>query len=256
MEQRLTEAFDALHMEDSCVHRIEQAIKESRRSPARPVLRAAVAFCAFFMMIVVLSPATAQAVEEIIEKASGWFRRAPGTIVLEEEYTYYNDGCIEIDSRLGQTSGILLSEFNPTWLKVIDARVYYTGAEDLDIQEFLANKELYDITEQFSAEEPFLTSYEKDGILHYIAIGGDFDPEVGIDSIGCCEWLRRTDKTEEGLAGGDLHAGWIGGSSRIEYLDEEGTLFNLWMAKAIVELDIPWYYAEAKKQLESYETTE
>ena len=63
-------------------------------------------------------------------------------------------------------------------------------------------------------------------------------------------------KMEEGLAVGDLHAGWIGGSSRIEYLDEEGTLFNLWMAKAIVELDIPWYYSEAEQQLESYETTE
>ena len=249
MEQRLTEAFDALHMEDDCITQIQQAMEKHRRSPARPVLRAAAAFCAIFMMIVVLSPATAQAVEEIIEKASGWFRRAPGTIVLEEEYTYYNDGRIEIDSRLGQTSGILLSEFNPTWLRVMDDRVYYTGAENLDLRDFLANKEQYDITGQFSAGQPFLASYEKDGICHYIAIGGDFDPEVGIDSIGCAEWLRRTDKMEDGLANGDLHSGWVGGSARFQYLDEAGTLFPIWYAKAVVELDIPWNNAEAKQQL-------
>lgn len=255
MEQRLTEAFDALHMEDDCITQIQQAMEKHRRSPARPVLRAAAAFCAVFMMIVVLSPATAQAVEEIIEKASSWFRRAPGTIVLEEDYTYYNDGRIEIDSRLGQTSGILLSEFNPTWLRVMDDRVYYTGAENLDLRDFLAYKEQYDITGQFSADHPFLASYEKDGICHYIAIGGDFDPEVGIDSIGCAEWLRRTDKMEDGLASGDLHSGWVGGSARFQYLDEAGTLFPIWYAKAVVELNIPWDNTEAKQQLESYKET-
>ena len=257
MEQKLTEAFDALHMDDSCALRIEEAMSHPHHSPAWPMVRAAFAAClTLAILVIALNPTTAGAVEEIAVRLRNYFSRTPGTIILEKDYTYYNDGRMEIDSQLGQTTVLSPTQFSPSWLRVMDDRVYYTGAEDLDIQEFLANKERYDITEQFSVEEPFLTSYEKDGILHYIAIGGDFDPEVGIDSIGCCEWLRRTDKMEEGLAVGDLHAGWIGGSSRIEYLDEEGTLFNLWMAKAIVELDIPWYYTEAKKQLESYETTE
>lgn len=254
MEDKLVKAFDAVHMEEDCIAQIQQAMEKHRRSPARPVLPAAAATCAVFMMIVVLSPATAQAVEEIIEKASGWFRRAPGTIVLEENYAYYNDGRMEIDSRPGQTSGILLSEFTPSWLKVMDDRVYYTGtAENTNIQYFLEHKEEMDITGQFSDEEPFLATFEHDGITHYIAIGGDFDPEVGVDSIGCCEWLRRTDKMEEGLAKGDFHAGWIGGSTRFQYLDEEGTLFPIWYAKAVVELDIPWDNTEAKQQLEETE---
>lgn len=257
MEQKLTEAFDALHMEDSCTQRIEDAMTHPRRSSARPVLRAAVAAClTLAILVIALNPTAARAVEEIAVKLKNYFSRTPGTIILEKDYTYYNDGRMEIDSQLGQTTVLSPTQFSPSWLRVMDDRVYYTEAEDLDIQEFLANKELYNITGQFSAEEPFIATFERDGITHYIAIGGDFDPEVGMDSIGCCEWLRRSDKMEEGLAGGDLHAGWIGGSSRIEYLDEEGTLFNLWMAKAIVELDIPWYYSEAEQQLESYETTE
>ena len=259
MERKLTEAFGLVHMDDACTRRIQDAMaqRRPRSSPARPLLRAAVAACLVLaLMVITLNPTTAQAVEELTSRLRNYFRRTPSTIILEENYTYYNDGRMEIDSQLGHTTVLSLSQFNPSWLKVMDDRVYYTGAENMDIEEFLSNKEQYDITGQFSAEEPFIDTFARDGITHYIAIGGDFDPEVGKDSIGCCEWLRRTDKMEEGLANGDLHAGWIGGSSRIEYLDEEGTLFGIWMAKAIVELDIPWNYTEAKQQLETLDATE
>ena len=256
MEQKLTDAFDAVHMDDACARRIQEAMarKRPRSAFTHPGVRAAVAACLVLVLAVVtLNPTTARAVEELTSRLKNYFSRTPGTIILEEDYTYYNDGRMEIDSQLGRTTVLSLTQFNPSWLKVMDGRVYYTGAEEVDVRELLANKEQYDITGKFTAEEPFIDIFERDGITHYIAIGGDFDPEVGEDSIGCCEWLRRTDKMEEGLASGDLHAGWIGGSARIEYLDEEGTLFALWTARAIVELDIPWYYTEAKQQLEATE---
>lgn len=257
MEQKLNQAFDVLHMEDSCVSRIEQAMTRPRRSPARSFVRAAAAACLVLtLMLITMNPTVAQAVEEAAVKLKNYFSRTPGTIILEEEYTYYNDGQMEIDSQLGQVTIISSTQFYPSWLKVMDERVYYTGPEDVDIQDFLANKEQYDITDHFSAEEPFLTTFESDGITHYIAIGGDFDPETGIDSIGCAEWLRRTDQMQEGLAEGDLYAGWIGGSSRFQYLDEEGTVFPIWFAAALVEQDIPWGYTSAKQQLERLDATE
>lgn len=257
MEQKLTQAFDALHMEDSCISRIEQAMTRPRCSPARPIIRAAVAACLVLaVMAIALNPTTAQALEEVAVKLKNYFSRTPGTIILEENHTYYNDGRMEIDTQLGHTTIFGSTQFDPSWLKVMDDRVYYTRPEDVGIREFLANKEQYDITGQFSAEEPFLDTFESDGITHYIAIGGDFDPEVGKDSVGCAEWLRRTDKMQEGLEKGDLHAGWIGGSSGFQYLDEEGTVFPIWYARAVVELEIPWDYPEAKQQLESLDATE
>lgn len=257
MEQKLTQAFDALHMEDSCVSRIEQAMTRPRRSPARSFVRAAAAACLVLtLMLITMNPTVAQAVENMTQKIQGFFSRTPGTIILGEDYTYYNDGQMEIDSQLGQVTVFGSTQFDPSWLRVIADRVYYTGPEDVDIQEFLSNKEQYDITGHFSAEDPFLDTFESEGITHYIAIGGDFDPEAGIDSIGCAEWLRRTDQMQEGLAEGDLYAGWIGGSSRFQYLDEEGTVFPIWFAAALVEQDIPWGYTSAKQQLESLDATE
>ena len=86
MEQKLNQAFDALHMEDSCALRIEEAMTQTRRSPARPVLRAAVAACmVLVMMVIALNPTTARAVEEIAVKLKNYFSRTPGTIILEKD---------------------------------------------------------------------------------------------------------------------------------------------------------------------------
>lgn len=245
MEQKLTQAFDALHMDDSCASRIETAMTEPRRSPVRPMVRAAIATCLVLMLtLIAISPSTARAVEELAAKVKNYFSRTPGTIVLEEDYFYYNDGYHELESIPGRTTGTSLDLHSPRWLNEEDGRVYFVG----DLQNL-------DITGQFSAEVPFIYTYESMGILHYIAVGGDYDSETGLDSIGYCEWLRRKDEMEEGLAIGVLHAGWMGGSSRFKYLDEPGTLFPIWYAKAVVELDIPWDNTEAKQQLESYKET-
>lgn len=255
MEKRITEAFDALHMEEGCVSRIEQSMQEEQaeRSPARPIFRTAAAVLLLAILVIALTPTAVRAVEQLAEKVRSYFTRSPGTVVLEEDYVYYNDGRIELESRAGDMAMVSGSTgATPEWLKIIDGRVYFTGnAENSDINYFLENKEQFDITGQFSEEEPFLSTFEKDGVTHYIAIGGDFDPEIGYDSIGYLEQLRKTDKIEEGLI-----VGWIGGSGRMQYRDADGGLFPIWYAKAVVELEIPWNNAEAKKQLEDWEATQ
>lgn len=252
MEERIIEAFDAIHMNDGCISRIEMAMQESkpRRISIRPFLRAAAACLLLAVLFVTLNPTAAQAVEKLAEKVRGYFTRTPGTVVLEEDFVYYNDGKIELESKAGDMAMVSgQTGANPDWLKIMDDRVYFTGnAESNDIKYFLANKEQFDITGQFSEEDPYLCTFEKDGITHYIAIGGDFDPEVGYDSIGFLEQMRTTDKIDDGI-----YAGWIGGFGRMEYRDADAGLFPIWYAKAVLELEIPWDSREARQQLEDWE---
>lgn len=243
MEQKLTQAFDAVHMDEGCMEKVQQAMaqKKPSRSPVRYALRTAVAVCLVLILVVALNPTAAKAVEEIVESVKAAFPWKPDTVILGDDTTYYADDQMQITQGPDGSTGALRTAA-PTWLKEKDGRVY-----------FLANLENKDITGLFSAEEPFLYIYEKDGVIHHIAVGGDYDPEVGLDSVGYGEWLRRTDKMEEGLAEGNTHAGWIGGGGSRMYQDAEGTLFALWYARAIVEMEIPWGNTEAKGQLEALE---
>ena len=255
MEKRITEAFDALHMEEGCISRIEQSMQaeQTNRSPARPIFRTVAAVLRLAVLVIALTPTAVRAMEELAAKVRSYFTRSPGTVVLEEDYVYYNDGHIELESKAGDMAMVSGSTGAiPEWLKIMDGRVYFTGnAENSDINYFLENKEQFDITGQFSEEEPFLCTFEKDGVTHYIAVGGNFDPEIGYDSIGYLERLRRTDNIDEGL-----FAGWIGGFGRMQYRDADAGLFPIWYAKAVVELELPWNNQEAKKQLEDWEAAQ
>jgi len=118
---------------------------------------------------------------------------------------------------------------------------------------FRCNLEIIDITDVISMDNPFTYIYTVDGIIHYIAVGGDYDPETGLDGVGYCEWLRDANKMEAGIADGDIHAGWLGGNGgRIHYDSETGT-HAVWYAKAIIEMDIPWGSSEAEALLEELE---
>ena len=247
MDQKITEAFDAVHMGESCAHRIEQAMTRPRSSPARPMVRAAVAACLLLVMtVIMLNPTIAGAGEELAETIKLRLTRKPDAVILRENYAYYNDQILELEQFAGKSTATWTLQI-PECLKVSDGRVYFMGnAESMDIRYFLEQKEQFDITGKFSADEPYICSFEQDGILHYIAIGGDFDPVVGIESIEYAHWLRRADQ----LNG---HIGWLGAASQISYLDEEGTILPTWYAKAIVELNIPWNYEQAMRQLEETE---
>ena len=240
MERKITEALDALHMNDGCVQSIQQAMSKKAKasSPVRPLLRIAAACCLALALLCLIHPGIAQALEDTAEKTIEWFRstvkRGHGVTVLEEDYVYYNDGHMEIEVFEGSSADTphdsTLAPY-PAWLKESDGRVY-----------FLANMENKDITDSFSQEEPFLYTYEKDGIIHYIAIGGNYDPEEGLDSVGYSEWLRRGDHTE--------FEGWLGGSGAGQY-DPQTDDYALWYARAIVEMNIPWNYQDALRVLEN-----
>ncbi len=249
MEERIVEAFDAIHMDAPCICRIENAMeaKQAKHAPVRPILRAIAVCLLLAVLFVTLNPTAAHAVGKLAEKVRGYFTRTPGTVVLEEDFVYYNDGKIELESKAGDMAMVTgQTGVNPDWLKIIDDRVYFTG--DVGTKYFLDNMEQFDITGQFSEEEPFVSTFEQDGITHYIAIGGDFDPEAGYDSIGFLEQMRRTDKIDDGI-----YAGWIGGFGRMKYRDADAGLFPIWYAKAVVDLEIPWNSREARQQLEDWE---
>ena len=242
MEQKLNQAFDALHMDAECSAKIEAAIKTTRHSPARPILRTALAFCFAAVIVIFAHPTIASAVEELAETIKLRLTRKPDAVILRENYAYYNDQVLELELSAEKSTGTWTLQV-PECLKVSDGRVYFLGnAESMDIRYFLEQKEQFDITGKFSADEPYICSFEQDGILHYIAIGGDFDPVVGIESIEYAHWLRRADQ----LNG---HIDWLGAAGQISYLDEEGTILPTWYAKAIVELNIPWNYEQAMRQL-------
>lgn len=232
MEEKLTKAFDSLHMEEECSGKILFAMK-TKRNPRFSAARHHRAAAAAFVLLVLISglhPAVVNAVEdftEAIRTIFAWKSESPDSENPSSDPT--NDT---------QTSG-------PIWLKERNGRVY-----------FLANLENMDVTDRFSADAPFTYHYEKDGILHYIAIGGAYDPEIGLKSIGYAEWLRDSDKMNEGAAEGNLHAGWISGHSSFQYLDPDGLQYPVWYARAVVEMEIPWGYTEAKQQLDALDVTE
>lgn len=240
MERKLTEAFDALHMSDRCADKIYHSMeqKSAHRNRKSTFLRVAATICLTLLIISPLHPGIAQAVETTAERTLQWLRstvsRGHGVTVLEDDYVYYNDGHMEIEvfegSSVDTPKDSVLAPY-PAWLKEADGRVY-----------FLANMENRDITDSFSQEEPFLYVFDKDGITHYIAIGGNYDPEKGLDSVGYSEWLRRGDHTE--------FDGWLGGGGAGQYAPQTDD-YALWYAKAIVEMNIPWNYQDALRVVEN-----
>lgn len=239
MENELKEAFAAVHMDDRCAEMIQTKMKihKQAHTPAQKMRRiaAAAAACLIVATFAFTNPVIVRGVEEalkeIAETVRRTIRRGNGVTIVEEDYVYYNDGYMEIERINGNaapssTTSVLLE--HPSYLKESDGRLY-----------FRANQENMDITELISMEEPFTYIYDKDGITHYIAVGGIYDPEIGLDSIGYGEWLRNTAEMEEGTANGDLYAGWLGGRSD-NYLDNDTGEYYPWFTAAKEELGIPW----------------
>lgn len=231
MEEKLTKAFDSLHMGEECSEKILFAMKAKKKPHFFTVrhLRTASAVFVLLLLISGLHPAVGNAVGDFTQAIQTFFAWKP-----DSPDSAYSTDDTEPDNH---TTG-------PVWLKERNGRVY-----------FLANMENRDITESFSADTPFTYHYEKDGVLHYIAIGGLYDPVIGLKSIGYAEWLRDSDKMNEGVAEGKLHAGWISGDSSFQYLDPDGLQYPVWYARAVVEMEIPWGYTEAKQQLDALDET-
>ncbi len=104
------------------------------------------------------------------------------------------------------------------WLMVQGDELYYTG-----------NGEKINITDRISAESPFTYEYiDEDGIRHYIAIGGDFDPEdeTHWGTLGWSEWTQAPPYD---------YSSWVGGDGAYPWKEE-----NLWLEEAKDLMGIPW----------------
>lgn len=231
MEKKLKKAFAAVHMDDRCSKMIQTEMEKHKQAhtPAQKMRRiaAAAAACLIMMLFAFANPVIVRGVEEAVKEIAETVRRT----IIGKDYVYYNDGYIQIEQINGSTapsSTATLKLKHPSWLKESEGRLY-----------FRANLEYMDITELISMEEPFTYIYDKDGITHYLAVGGVYDPEIGLDSIGHAEWLRNTSEMEEGAANGDLHAGWLGGGSQ-NHLDNDTGEDYPWFAAAKETLGIPW----------------
>lgn len=113
------------------------------------------------------------------------------------------------------------------WLEESDGRLYFT-----------ANGEYIDITDKISYEEPFIYIYtDKDQIIHYIAVGGVYDPDPFKTDHGWCEYFQNAPGTEP--FDPNAEDGWISGYGQNEIDCDTETRYP-WSVKALKEFDTPW----------------
>ena len=113
------------------------------------------------------------------------------------------------------------------WLEESDGRLYFT-----------ANGEHIDITDKISYEEPFIYIYtDEEQIIHYLAVGGIFDPDPMKSDYGWCAYYQNAPGTEPFDPLGE--DGWICGSGHNE-IDCAANARYPWSVKALEEFDTPW----------------
>ena len=113
----------------------------------------------------------------------------------------------------------------PAWLVYQGDRVF-----------FEANGERIDITDRISIEEPFTYTFtDANKIIHYICIGGVFDPDPEKNNVGYAEWFY--DPATAGPNGNIM--GWIGGYAD-NYWNKETDDDWPWLIKGKETLGIPW----------------
>lgn len=235
MEKRIKEAFDILIMPDACTAEIERAMQRHTipHSPRRTGWRmAAAAACLLLVLTLCCNPAVVQALEEV------FFPVTPGMdnafyISANWSSYYRNGGGGEGDHNWILPSGTISGRLDPDpWLVQEEDRLCFT-----------ANGEKIDITDRISFETPFTYTYvDKQDLIHYLAVGGEFDADQGVESVGTIEYVRHKGVMEANP--GSIHAGWlfhvIRGSDAKNMQDK----FYPWVYKAFDILDLPIIYLE------------
>lgn len=228
MEQRLTEAFDALHMEERCMETIEAAMntKSENRSFTRPTWRrfAAVAACLVLVAACITVPAMARSTNIFEDFLAKMIDDSEFDEI--EEVKHLSSNHVVVKDKDGSTGSFSVA--GPAdFLEESDGRLYFT-----------ANGEHIDITDKISYEEPFIYIYtDEEQIIHYIAVGGVYDPDPAKTDHGWCEYFQNAPGTEpfNPLA----EDGWIAGGGQNE-IDCDAEKQYPWSVKALEEFDTPW----------------
>lgn len=200
MEKKLFEAFDALKMSDECENKIRTSLSKPRSVFHRVRLGAlAAAACLLLVLLVFTNETAVQALETIGED----IRTAIVSLfypdaTVKEQYQFENGDFVA--ERGTNADG---QDYNhvryatgsvPSWLKVEDDGLYFTG-----------NGEYIEISSLISDEVPFTyVLTDSDGIRHYIIVGGTYGTgENALDDVGWTVFLQKESS--------DMLSGWIGG---------------------------------------------
>lgn len=143
-----------------------------------------------------------------------------------EEVKHLSSNHVVVKDKDGSTGSFSVA--GPAdFLEESDGRLYFT-----------ANGEHIDITDKISYEEPFIYIYtDEEQIIHYIAVGGVYDPDPAKTDHGWCEYFQNAPGTEpfNPLA----EDGWIAGGGQNEIDCDTETQYP-WSVKALEEFGTPW----------------
>lgn len=143
-----------------------------------------------------------------------------------EEVKYLSSNHVVVKDKDGSTGSFSVA--GPAdFLEESDGRLYFT-----------ANGEHIDITNKISYEEPFIYIYtDEEQIIHYIAVGGVYDPDPAKTDHGWCEYFQNAPGTEPFTT--LLPDGWIAGGGQNEIDCDTETQYP-WSVKALEEFGTPW----------------
>ena len=185
---------------------------------------AATAACLVLVAACIAVPAMAGSTDIFDEFLAGMISRGELSEIEQVENFRSNFAAIKDENGYAGT----LSLASPAdWLEESDGRLYFT-----------ANGEHIDITDKISYEEPFIYIYtDEEQIIHYIAVGGVYDPDPAKTDHGWCEYFQNAPGTEpfNPLA----EDGWIAGGGQNE-IDCDAEKQYPWSVKALEEFDTPW----------------
>lgn len=228
MENQIKAAFDGVLMPDNCSAKIEQAIERSaevNRSRRVGWHVAAAAACLLLVLAVFSNPTVVQALEEMFVPVTPGMDNA--FYISSNWVSYYKNGTGgEADHCWNLPSGTLSGRLNTDpWLVQEDDRLLFT-----------ANGEMIDITDQISFETPFTYIFvDKQNLIHYLAVGGKFEAEQGVESVGTVEYVRH--KLVMDANPGSLDAGWLSNTIRGSDAFQNG--FSPWVYEAFEIMELP-----------------
>lgn len=232
MKDAIRSAFAEITMPQSCERQVLDTLRQNKnRTNARAnYLRiAAAAACLMAFMLLLCNPTVVEALENAI---TGALKK---TVETQEETTvityespdgkFFDEDTYDSAGNLNTGHGHNNLLVTPEWYVEQDDRVYFAG-----------NGEFIDVTDLISLDTPFTYTYtDQGGIIHYICIGGVYDPDPEIRNVGYAEWFYDPNYVH---ANG-IQGNWIGGYCD-NYWDKDTGTDWLWLQKAKQEMSIPW----------------
>ena len=232
MKDTICSAFDQITMSAECENHIQSAMHQNkRRAGIRPnYLRiSAAAACLMAFVLLLGSPTVVEALENAITAALG------KTVEISEETTVISyespDGKFQVEDVYDSAGNLIIGHggnnltVTPEWYTEQDDRVYFTG-----------NGEFIDVTDLIDLDTPYTYTYtDQNGFIHYICIGGVYDPDPEVSNVGYAEWYYDPNYV---YANG-IEGRWVGGYCD-NYWDKDTGTDWLWLQKAKQEMGIPW----------------